>query len=66
MKYSTCLIILTVLLLAAKLTLWPALSWWWVFAPIYLPIVAAVVIILLIVAVSASVDISDTDGIIDE
>jgi hypothetical protein len=41
------LIALTVVLAVLKLTLWQSLSWWWVFAPIYAPIVFTVTLILL-------------------
>ena len=63
MKYSTILIILTVLLIAAKLTFWQSLSWWWVFAPIYGPIVGAIVIILSLMLIAASADISNTEDL---
>ena len=40
------LIALTVVLAVLKLTLWQSLSWWWVFAPIYTPIVFTVTLLL--------------------
>lgn len=40
------LIALTVVLAVLKLTLWQSLSWWWVFAPIYAPIVFTVTLLL--------------------
>lgn len=40
------LIALTVVLAVLKLTLWQSLSWWWVFSPIYAPIVFTITLLL--------------------
>ena len=47
-NYYRYLIVLTVVLAILKLSVWEALSWWWVFAPMYAPI--AFVILVLIVS----------------
>ena len=48
-------IALTVVLAVLKLTMWQSLSWWWVFAPIYAPIVFSVAMILLAILVALCV-----------
>ena len=55
------LIALTVVLAVLKLTLWKSLSWWWVFAPIYAPIVFTVTLLLfaVIAAMIAGKNIPD-------
>ena len=40
------LIALTVVLAIVKFAFYPTLSWWWVFAPIYAPIVFTVTLLL--------------------
>ena len=43
---------LTVVLAVLKLTLWHALSWWWVFSPIWLPIAFSVTMIIIAILVA--------------
>ena len=49
------LIALTVVLAIVKFAFYPTLSWWWVFAPVYAPIVFSVAIILLAILVTLCV-----------
>lgn len=46
------LIALTVVLAIVKFAFCPTLSWWWVFAPVYAPIVFSVTMILLAIIVA--------------